>query len=324
MAKKKDAVLDVAPDVVEPKEMYAHYSPLPSGGSPVVVRRAEFVYVIEVNMSNPNGDPDNDNRPRTTLAERGWITQQCLNRACRDYVGENYGHMPGHGLHQARGGARHWLNAHAYKIAGIKPPATKAKDAAVVLGVLKSLCWDIRALGGVLGAKKTPAGSLTGPIQIGNSISVDPIYVHCAGLTNSSVCSDREEKDQMKKNGCIIGTMGRSWLVDFGVYVARGTLCVSTAKKSGLTQKDLEIYWEALMNMWEDQVTSSKKDVEARKLVVFQHCDKKGKGVCKRHENFRRVKIVKNCEEEPRSWEDYDFSINTDDLPDGLEIIEMM
>ena len=49
-----------------------------------LITRSSALLLIEVNMANPNGDPDMDGRPRTFADGRGWITDAAVKRKFRD------------------------------------------------------------------------------------------------------------------------------------------------------------------------------------------------------------------------------------------------
>lgn len=49
-----------------------------------LITRSSALLLIEVNMANPNGDPDMDGRPRTFADGRGWITDASIKRKFRD------------------------------------------------------------------------------------------------------------------------------------------------------------------------------------------------------------------------------------------------
>ena len=51
--------------------------------------KIDFALVLRVTNANPNGDPLNGNRPRTSYDNIGEITDVCLKRKLRDRLQEN-------------------------------------------------------------------------------------------------------------------------------------------------------------------------------------------------------------------------------------------
>ena len=49
----------------------------------ILENKIDFVVLISVNNANPNGDPLNGNRPRTTYTGLGEISDVCIKRKIR-------------------------------------------------------------------------------------------------------------------------------------------------------------------------------------------------------------------------------------------------
>ena len=50
----------------------------------ILENKIDFVVLISVNNANPNGDPLNGNRPRTTYTGLGEISDVCIKRKIRN------------------------------------------------------------------------------------------------------------------------------------------------------------------------------------------------------------------------------------------------
>ena len=55
--------------------------------SPIIANRYDFVYLFDVSVGNPNGDPDAGNQPRIDPETgEGLVTDVCLKRKVRNFV----------------------------------------------------------------------------------------------------------------------------------------------------------------------------------------------------------------------------------------------
>lgn len=58
----------------------------------ILANRIEFMFLVEANGCNPNGDPDMGNLPRQDEdTELGYITDVALKRRIRNYIDDAYG-----------------------------------------------------------------------------------------------------------------------------------------------------------------------------------------------------------------------------------------
>ena len=51
----------------------------------ILKTKIDFAALITVNNANPNGDPLNGNRPRTTYTGKGEISDVCIKRKIRNH-----------------------------------------------------------------------------------------------------------------------------------------------------------------------------------------------------------------------------------------------
>ena len=71
--------------------------------------------------------------------------------------------------------------------------------------------------------------------------------------------------------------IGRKALIPYGLYVAHGFYSPAFAEKTGVTSADLELFWEALVKMWELDRSASRGMMAPRGLYVFSHDNKLGR-----------------------------------------------
>ena len=233
--------------------------------------RIDFVYIFDVQDGNPNGDPDAGNLPRVDAETgMGLVTDVCLKRKVRNYVQVAKAGTIGDDIlvkSKEFSGEEVFINAeirNAYKDLGIELKVKeKAKPEQVDSG-RKRMCekfYDVRTFGAVLSTGAN-AGQVRGAIQMTFARSVDPIVSMEHALT---VCAARDED---KSYDSQVGIQGRKATVPYGLYVCHGFISASLAMQTGFSEKDLELFWDALKNMFDIDRSAARGIMRDRKSVV--------------------------------------------------------
>jgi len=89
---------------------------------------------------------------------------------------------------------------------------------------------------------------------------------------------------------------------------------------TGFSEDDLELLWEALINMFEHDHSAARGKIASRKLIVFEH--ETSLGNAPSHKLFDKVK-VKNVKSPARCFEDYEITIDKSPVA-GVKIIEKL
>ena len=288
--------------------------------------RYEFVLLYDVENGNPNGDPDAGNMPRID-PETGYgiVTDVCLKRKIRNYAEMVKGDAAGWKIYVKENvplNAQHEL---AYKATNTPIPQNddqrKAmrKDVQKIFELRNWMCtnfYDIRTFGAVMNTD-VPAGIVRGPVQINFSRSVDPIAQMEASITRLTVTRQDEDKQT---------EMGRKHYVPYGLYRAEGYISAKLAndptKGTGFSEKDLQLFWEALVNMFEHDHSAARGKMAARRLFIFKHKDELGNAPS--HKLFDMVTVEKNDGVvAPRKFSDYSVRVDGS-TPEGVELIEKL
>ncbi len=162
-------------------------------------------------------------------------------------------------------------------------------------------------------ATKDKQGQVRGPIQLTFARSVDPVVSHSHSITRMAVT---KEADKEKEK-----TMGRKSTVPYGLYLCHGFVSANLAKQTGFSDADLELLWEALEYMFDNDRSASRGLMSPRKLVVFEHSSELGNAPA--NKLFDAVRVSKNSGVSvPRSFSDYTVEIDRDSLPQGVTVIE--
>lgn len=277
--------------------------------------RIDFVYLFDVQDGNPNGDPDAGNLPRVDAETgMGLVTDVCLKRKVRNYVQVAKDLSDGYDIFIKEKAV---LNSEIDK-AHDDEDVKKAKDktAAARLFMCKNY-YDIRTFGAVMSTGKN-AGQVRGPIQFTFARSIDPIATAEHSITRMAVATEKEAEKQNGDNR----TMGRMATVPYGLYVCHGFISASLAKQTGFSEEDLELFFEALKNMFDVDRSAARGLMSAQKLIVFRHDSVLGNAPA--NKLFDLVKIKKNTEAAPRSFSDYVVSIDKDSVPNGVTVEELI
>lgn len=292
-----------------------------------IQNRFDFVLFFDVKNGNPNGDPDAGNMPRIDPETgHGIVSDVCLKRKVRNYVdlvkGQDVdgpdvaeGEL-GYKIYVQEGAVLNERNKKAYVHYDMKPSEKKLpKGEQDRLKVTKFMCdnfFDIRSFGAVM-TTGVNCGQVRGPIQMCFAESVDPVMPMEMSITRMAVT---KEEDAEKER-----TMGRKQYIPYGLYRVEGFVSSSLAEKTGFSQEDLDLFFSALMNMFENDRSAARGLMSSRKLFVFKHESKLGNAPA--HRLFEAVKVNRLIPDaqEARSFSDY--AIEVGDIPEGVELIEL-
>ncbi|HEU4341014.1 MAG TPA: type I-C CRISPR-associated protein Cas7/Csd2 [Candidatus Binatia bacterium] len=283
-----------------------------------LANRYEFVLLFDVENGNPNGDPDAGNMPRfDPETGHGLVTDVCLKRKIRNHVALAKESAEGFNIYVQEKAVLNQTNEMAYKAFELKPEAKKlpkkVEDAQKVTGWMCANFFDIRSFGAVM-TTEVNCGQVRGPVQLAFAKSVEPIVSQEVSITRMAVTN---EKDLEKER-----TMGRKHIGPYGLDVAQGFVSAPLAEKTGFSEEDLELLWNALINMFEHDRSAAKGMMSSQKLFVFKHQDKLGNAPAHKLFDLIDIKRKEGSEGPARSFKDYTVSVGT--APQGVEIIERL
>lgn len=282
-----------------------------------IKNRYDFVYIFDVLDGNPNGDPDAGNLPRIDAETgMGLVTDVCLKRKIRNYVQLAKKQVPGFNIFiQEKAILNNLIDeAHADKFVASKKK--EEKEGAARQWMIDHY-YDVRTFGAVMSTGKK-AGQVRGPIQLTFARSVDPIVSQEHTITRVAVTKSADSKKQDGANQA----MGTKATVPYGLYVAHGFISANLAGQTGFTQEDLDLFWEALKNMFDNDRSAARGLMSPQRLIVFKHDSELGNAPA--HKLFDLVHINKKTGAPARSITDYDITVDKDAIPEKVELIEMI
>jgi CRISPR-associated protein Csd2 len=300
-------------------------------------RRHDFVLLFDVADGNPNGDPDAGNLPRVDPETmQGLVTDVSLKRKVRDWVDAMRGQEEHYKIYvQSRGLALNTQHQRAYDALKIKSTGVKQKREDVDR-TREWMCrnfYDIRMFGAVM-TTGVNCGQVRGPAQLTFARSINPITPLDISITRVAVTRPEDaevvEGEEGTQEGGKATEMGRKALVPYGLYRACGFFTPHFAAQTGVDQEDLELFWQALLQMWELDRSASRGLMCLRGLYVFTHASKLGNAPA--HKLFERVRVQLKPRSEaprsfdeyaPRSFDDYDVTVAEEDLGEEIKLARL-
>ena len=292
--------------------------------SEVIKNRHEFVILFDIENGNPNGDPDAGNMPRID-PETGYglITDVCLKRKIRNYVETVKEDEPGYSIYIKEDVPLNRSDNKAFEYLGVNEKTVKElkkKDPDADLKIRDFMCrnfYDIRTFGAVMTTfvkASLNCGQVRGPVQLGFARSIDPIVSQEVTITRVAITTEKDAENKSTE-------MGRKNIVPYALYRVEGYISANLARKvTGFSEDDLELLWEAIINMFENDHSAARGKMAVRELIVFKHS--KELGDCPAYKLFDAVDVKKREEVVyPRKYQDYTINICEDMIPDTVELI---
>ena len=317
----------------------------------VIHNRYDFVVLFDVENGNPNGDPDAGNMPRVDpKTGLGLVTDVCLKRKIRNYVEAAKEDEPGYRIYikenvpleQSDKEALAYVGINDIKTAKKKNPdadindikTAKKKNPDVGIDDIKTakkknpdadsrlrdfMCsnfFDIRTFGAVMTTFMKGAlncGQVRGPVQLGFARSINPIAPQEVTLTRVAITT---EEDALKKKT----EMGRKFIVPYALYQVEGYISANLARKvTHFSEDDLNLLWQAIINMFENDHSAARGNMAVRELIVFKHDSELGNAPS--YKLFERVHVARKDPHSPaRSYSDYEVHVDTENMPQGVTL----
>ena len=288
--------------------------------SEVIQNRYEFTILFDVENGNPNGDPDAANMPRVDPETGlGLVTDVCLKRKIRNYIEDVKEDAEGYKIYIKDGIPLNTSDQLAYTAVLGEGKKLEKKDPEIDNRLRDFMCanfYDVRTFGAVMTtfvSNKLNCGQVRGPVQIGFARSIDPIVRQEVTITRVAITT---EEDFAKKKT----EMGRKHIIPYALYRADGFISANLARKvTHFSEDDLELLWQAIVNMFENDHSAARGKMAVRKLIIFKHDTELGNAPS--HKTLDLVKVRRREEVDiARSYADYAVEIDESGRPDGVTI----
>ena len=299
-----------------------------------IKNRYEFVVLFDVENGNPNGDPDAGNMPRIDPESGlGLVTDVCLKRKIRNYVETVKENEKGYQIYIREDVPLNRSDREACRNLGIEETdekkvtdalkKLKKNDPDVDIKLRDYMCenfFDIRTFGAVMTTfvkSSLNCGQVRGPVQLGFARSIDPVISQEVTITRVAITTEKDAENKTTE-------MGRKNIVPYGLYRVEGYISANLARKvTGFSEDDLELLWDAIINMFENDHSAARGKMAVRELIVFKHS--KELGDCPAYKLFDAVEVKKvDGVEYPRSYQDYTVQIHEDQIPETVKVKRMI
>lgn len=292
-----------------------------------IKNRYEFTILFDVENGNPNGDPDAGNMPRVD-PETGYgiVTDVCLKRKIRNYIETVCENKTGYRIYVREGVPLNRSDKEAFAYMGVEENNVKEKkkaDPELDIKIRDFMCanfFDIRTFGAVLTTfvkASLNCGQVRGPVQLGFARSIDPISTQEVTITRVTITkeSDAEEKTT---------EMGRKYVVPYALYRVDGYISANLARKAtGFSEEDLQLFWQAVINMFEHDHSAARGNMAVRELIVFKHASELGNAPA--YKLFERIVVERKAGViAARNYKDYEVKVDVVDLPEGVACDRMI
>jgi CRISPR-associated protein Csd2 len=238
-------------------------------------KKIDFAVIFKVVNANPNGDPLNGNRPRTTYEGLGEITDVCIKRKIRNRLmesGENIFVQSDDNKNDSFVNLRSRAEA---ILTGLKSPEQITEKAC-------QTWFDVRAFGQLFpfkGAKKSgkkengesvdekgTSVGIRGPVSIQAAFSISKVEITSDQITKSTSL----EGDGINRQA---DQMGMKHRVDRGIYTFYGSMNPQLSVRTGFNDADAAAIKGVLPRLFENDASSARPEgsMEVLKVVWWEH-----------------------------------------------------
>ena len=269
-----------------------------------IQNKIDFVMLFTVKGANPNGDPLLDNMPRIDYEGFGEISDVCIKRKIRNRM-QDLGHSI---FVQANERIEDGNKSLEERFSAEFEAQTKDPDDKVYQESCKK--WlDVRSFGQVITFQKRSVG-IRGPVSISLAKSLSPVEVISMQITRSTNGMKAETNKTRSSD-----TMGMKHHVEYGVYMAKGSINCYFAEKTGFTMEDAAVIKEALCTLFENDASSARPEgsMEVKQIFWFTHPSKLGVASSAKIHNLIEIKQLDDSKN-PVKYEDYEVKLNEEKL----------
>jgi CRISPR-associated protein Csh2 len=273
-----------------------------------LTNRSEILFLYDIENANPNGDPNDENKPRIDEETgKNIVTDVRLKRTIRDYLKDNKGKIL-------------FVEEKVYDDGTIQDGKTRAKDFGkdkkeILEGVMEQ-CIDVRLFGATIPLEKDSI-TFTGPVQfkMGKSLhAVKTQHIKGTGAFASKPGSKQK-------------TFREEYILPYSLLSFCGVVNENAAKHTNLMKKDVELLKDALWNGTKGLISRSKFGQMPRLLMVINY--KQPNFFIGDLDNLIILNIGSLRDEEVRKPEDYKVEIGAllnriENNADKIETVEFI
>jgi len=249
---------------------------LGGNGEKTIAHNSELLFIYDAKMCNPNGDPDDENKPRMDYNRNvNLVSDVRLKRYIRDYLmdykdetifvskveGETVDAT--NRLKKLIEGYRAEIEAEENLKDLFEQNKPAEKNLSKHLQWLLSKLTDVRFFGSTMPLKsETGRGAsitFTGPIQFNWGYSLNKVTGPMESSTITSTFAGAGEE---------YSTMGKDYRVDYSVIAFHGIISAKRAENTELTDEDIDLFDDAMINAIPLEATTRSKTGQSPLLYL--------------------------------------------------------
>ncbi|MHA1796034.1 MAG: type I-B CRISPR-associated protein Cas7/Csh2 [Promethearchaeota archaeon] len=224
------------------------------------MNNSEILFIYDAQMCNPNGDPDEENRPRMDYAtQTNLVSDVRLKRYIRDYLQEK-----GFDLYVQKGEKGKTVDASG-RIKEVLNRDKLEKLTEQDLNLILEKLIDVRLFGATMPIKLEGKGqsiAFTGPVQFNWGYSLNKVYL----LDSQSITSHFSSGEAQEQ-----GTIGKDYRVKYSLIAFHGVISGYNARNTGLKEEDIALLDEAIVKAIPLHATRSKVGQEPRLYLRVEY-----------------------------------------------------
>lgn len=296
---------------------------------PLLQRNSDFLFVYEATQCNPNGDPDQENKPRMDYdTDTNLVTDTRVKRYVRDYL-----KMSGHEIFVDGEEGNKVSPASKLQVVvarALAEPATvtalfaekpeleaslrsimategssdkifkklqskenRTLSLYLLAQLVKQQFVDIRLFGSAFAVEGFNR-AYTGPVQLNWGYSLNRVKL----MESSTIASTMNDDN---------GTFGKDYRVHYSLLAFNGSVNRYAAQTSGLTEEDLALFREALWDSIPALPTRSKLNQYPKLYVEVVYKEGKSNGQLGDLRNYLKVSARTGEETAVRRFDDLNF-----------------
>jgi len=230
------------------------------------ILNSEILFIYDAKMCNPNGDPDEENKPRMDYhTGRNLVSDVRLKRYLRDYLQSKGFEIWVSKVNDEVVDATKRLEflAKKYSEERGKKVSYKKPDKEFIEWLLDTLI-DIRLFGATIPIKGEDEGArggglnFIGPVQFSWGYSLNPVEI----IPSSSITSTFAGRDEG------YGTIGKDWRVYYSLIAFYGIISFRRAEKTRLSLDDVKLLDNVLIEAISAEATTRSKIGQFPRLLM--------------------------------------------------------
>jgi len=212
------------------------------------MNNSEMLYLYDAKMTNPNGDPDDENRPRMDGdRDVNIVTDVRLKRYIRDYFESK---------------EENSIYVRKINDQPVMPGKVLDIDSVKTKDEILKKYRDVRLFGATVAVEKQSL-AITGPAQFNWGYSLNKVEIIEAGITTHFASNEKATQS----------SMGRDYRVRYSFLAFSGALSGLRAEKTTLSNEDVSLMDEAMLHAIPQQFTRSKIGQTPRLYLRLEYKD---------------------------------------------------